>query len=119
MKAIERFFQYIEEKSIKPTVFERDNGLSNGYLATQLKRKGDLGERVLNTIVDSCTDINPIWLLTGKGEMLLQDENEVKNFSIDNQNIKRILELQKLSEEDQQRILETIDALILHSLNKK
>jgi phage repressor protein C with HTH and peptisase S24 domain len=69
MKAIERFYQYLEYKGIKPTRFEKDNGLSNGYLGTQLKRNGSLGEDTLNTIVDNCLDLNPVWLLTGKGYM--------------------------------------------------
>lgn len=73
MKAIERFYQYLEYKGIKPTRFERVNGLSNGYLGTQLKRKGNLGEDVLNKIIDNCLDIDPVWLLTGKETMLKSD----------------------------------------------
>lgn len=69
MKAIERFHEYLELKGIKPTRFEKDIGLSNGYLGTQLRRSGNLGEDILNKIIDNCLDINPIWLLTGKGEM--------------------------------------------------
>jgi peptidase S24-like protein len=69
MKAIERFYQYLEYKGIKPTRFEKDNGLSNGYLGTQLKRNGTLGEEVLNKIIDNCLDLDPVWLLTGKGNM--------------------------------------------------
>ena len=78
MKAIERFYQYIEYKGIKPTRFEKDFGLSNGYLGTQLKRKGNLGEDILNSIVDNCLDISPEWLLTGQGSMLKANEKENK-----------------------------------------
>ena len=70
MKAIERLYKYIDYRGSKPTRFEKELGLSNGYLGTQLKRKADLGESVLNKIIDYCLDINPEWLLTGKGEML-------------------------------------------------
>ncbi|MCT4644694.1 MAG: S24 family peptidase [Carboxylicivirga sp.] len=73
MKAIERFYLYIEHKGIRPTRFEKEFGLSNGYLGTQLKRKGSLGEDVLNKIIDNCRDINSSWLLTGEGEMLKED----------------------------------------------
>lgn len=70
MKAIHRIFKYIENKGIKPTRLEKEVGLSNGYLGTQLKRDADLGEGVLNKIVGYCLDINPEWLLTGTGPML-------------------------------------------------
>lgn len=73
MKAIDRFYIYLEFKKIKHTRFEKDHGLSNGYLGTQLKRKGNLGEDVLNIIIDNCRDINPEWLLNGNGEMLRSD----------------------------------------------
>lgn len=70
MKAIERFYTYLKLNSIKPTRFEKDFGLSNGYLGTQFRRKGNLGEDVLNIIIDNCLDLNPEWLLSGRGTML-------------------------------------------------
>lgn len=74
MKTIERIYKYIEYKNVKPTRFEKNLGLSNGYLGTQLKRNADLGESILNTIINNCLDINPEWLLTGKGGMLRGSE---------------------------------------------
>ncbi|WP_316632640.1 S24 family peptidase [uncultured Flavobacterium sp.] len=79
MKAIERFYQYLEYKGIKPTRFEKDNGLSNGYLGTQLKRNGNLGEDILNKIIDNCLDLNPVWLLTGR-ESMIKINNYTENF---------------------------------------
>jgi phage repressor protein C with HTH and peptisase S24 domain len=73
MKAIERLHEYLELKGIKPTRFEKDIGLSNGYLGTQLRRSGSLGEDILNKIIDNCLDLNPVWLLTGKGEITIQE----------------------------------------------
>ena len=70
MKAIERLYKYIDYKGYKPTRFEKELGLSNGYLGTQYKRSADLGESVFNKIIDYCLDINPEWLLTGHGTML-------------------------------------------------
>ena len=79
MKAIERFYQYLDTKNIKPTRFEKEIGLSNGYLGTQLKRNADLGEGVMIKIIDNCLELNPEWLLTGKGEMLKNDKIEEYN----------------------------------------
>jgi len=70
MKAIERLKQYIDYKGFTNSSFEKKNELSNGYIATQLKRNADLGEGVLIKILDNCLDLNPLWLLTGKGSML-------------------------------------------------
>lgn len=70
MKAIERIKKYIDFKGLNNSSFEKKNELSNGYIATQLKRNADLGEGVLIKILDNCLDINSEWLLTGKGEML-------------------------------------------------
>ena len=70
MKAINRLYEYLDYKNVKPTRFEKEVGLSNGYLGTQLKRKADLGESILNKIIDNCLDLNTEWLLTGQGSML-------------------------------------------------
>jgi len=73
MKAIERLYKYIDYKGIKPTGFEKEIGLSNGYLSIQKKRNADIGESVLNKIIDNCRDLNPEWLLTGNGEMIKKE----------------------------------------------
>ncbi|MEC3875973.1 S24 family peptidase [Chryseobacterium salviniae] len=70
MKAIQRVKQYIDFKGLNNSTFEKKIELSNGYIGTQIKRNADLGEGVLIKILDNCLDINPEWLLTGKGEML-------------------------------------------------
>ena len=74
MKAIERLVQYIDYKGFSNRSFEMQIGLSNGYIGTQLKRNADLGESILNKILDNCLDINPIWLISGKGDMLKNTE---------------------------------------------
>lgn len=73
MKAIDRIKKYIDLKGFTNSSFEKKNDLSNGYIATQLKRNADLGEGVLNKILDNCLEINPVWLLTGNGEMLKEN----------------------------------------------
>src|ERR1035437_3964531 len=71
MKAIERLYQYFDYKNIKPTRFEKDFGLSNGYFGGQLKREADIGSSILEKIVDNCRDLSIDWLITGKGNMLI------------------------------------------------
>jgi hypothetical protein len=80
MKAIERIYQYLEYKGLKPTVFEKEIGLSSGYLSVQKKRNADIGETIVNKINDNCHDINITWLLTGEGGMLkTKNEENVTN----------------------------------------
>lgn len=73
MKAIDRLYEYLAIKGLKPTAVEKAMGLSNGYLSVQKKRQADIGEGMMNKIIDYCRDINPEWLLTGYGTMLRDD----------------------------------------------
>ena len=75
-KAVHRIFEYLRIKGIRHTRFEKEIGLSNGYLNTQLKRGAGMGEDVLNKVVDGCEDIDPEWLLTGRGEMFRHNSKE-------------------------------------------
>jgi len=75
MVAIERFYSYIKEKGLKPTPLERDLGLSNGYIGKMLKRKSSIGSDVLEKIVYHFPDLNPNWLLSGKGEMIIKTKS--------------------------------------------
>lgn len=70
MKAIERLYDYLDLKKIKPAAFERAAGISNGYLSKQFNRKADIGEGILIQILEYCPDINIYWLLLGSGPML-------------------------------------------------
>lgn len=74
MKAIERLYQYLERKNIKPTVFERNAGVSSGYLSKQFNRKADIGESILVLITENCPEMSISWLLTGHGSMLREDQ---------------------------------------------
>ncbi len=75
MKAVERLFKYLKYKGIPHTRFEKEIGLSNGYLNTQLKRGADLGEGVILKVIENSLDLNMEWLLTGKGEMVKSRES--------------------------------------------
>ena len=73
MKIINRLFQYLDYKGIKPTRFEKNIGLSNGYLGQQYKRQSDLGETIILKVIDNCLDLDIQWFITGKGEMILNN----------------------------------------------
>ena len=70
MKVIDRIYDYMIFKGLKPATFEKATGLSNGYIATQKKRNADIGEGVVAKILKTYNDISPEWLITGEGGML-------------------------------------------------
>ena len=74
MKAIERLYIYLKHKGIRPTNFEKNIGLSSGYLSIQKKRNADMGESVLLKINDNCRDLSLEWLLTGVEPMIKEQE---------------------------------------------
>ncbi|WP_394760315.1 hypothetical protein [Flavobacterium sp.] len=74
-----RIKQYIDFKGITNQNFEKKIGYSNGAFATQLKNKGTIGSDKLENILIEFEDINPEWLLTGKGDMLRELANNVVN----------------------------------------
>lgn len=62
----DRIKQFIDFKGITPYKFCKDLGFSMGYL----DKKGAIGTDKYLKIIEYFLEINPEWLLTGKGEML-------------------------------------------------
>ncbi|UWI07311.1 MAG: CI repressor [Bacteriophage sp.] len=67
MNVNSRILEFVSAKGLSVAEFERLCGLSNGYVR---KVKDSLGKRGLADILRKFPDLNPDWLLTGKGEML-------------------------------------------------
>ncbi len=112
---ISRILKYLEEKEITKYRFCKNIGVSNGFLAIDRA----IGTDKCELIFEHFPDLNPTWLLIGKGEMILKNElisdNEIiesKKTILDIENERIIKEIRKLNKEDQERILITIDALI-------
>lgn len=78
MKAIGRLYQYFDFKGIKPTRLERNMGLGNGYFSGQLRRDADIGSSIVEKIIENNQDLNIDWLITGKGNMIIVD-NQVSS----------------------------------------
>lgn len=66
MGATERVVQFIEYKGISKYKFNKDLGFSNKFLDNSSNMGTDKACKILHYF----PDLNPEWLLTGKGEML-------------------------------------------------
>jgi len=83
MKPIERIAVYLQFKTISPHAFERNIHLSNGYYSKQLKNLGSVGSDILIKIHHHFPDLNILWVLTGDGQMLIEETNKVNSLQVD------------------------------------
>lgn len=67
----ERIMQFLDFKNVRRNKFYADTGVSNGVLS----QSNGLSEDNLMRFLNFYTDVNPEWLLTGKGTMLLKDKD--------------------------------------------
>lgn len=66
----ERLVDYLKYKGIGQNRFEKQAGLSTGYIN---KLRKEPSPTKLRGIINAAPDLNEQWLLTGKGEMLATD----------------------------------------------
>ncbi|WP_312388736.1 S24 family peptidase [Chryseobacterium sp.] len=84
----ERILQFIENKRISKNKFYIETGISNGVL----DKKSGLSMDTVEKFYSTYPEVNPEWLLTGKGEMFKSvtdvnfktTENKDKNESLNN-----------------------------------
>lgn len=69
----ERVGKYIEAKGISFYAFENSLEASRGSISKAVKDKKSIGSNMLEKILAKYTDLNPTWLLTGEGDMLIDD----------------------------------------------
>ncbi|WP_340203266.1 hypothetical protein [Ascidiimonas sp. W6] len=75
MKIVDRIKLFIESRNISLRSFDESVGMSKGYMSRQIKTHASVGGDVLERIIDTYPELNPIWLLKGEGEMLLVPNN--------------------------------------------
>lgn len=73
MKPIERISMYLKFKNITPHSFEKKIHLSNGYFSKQLRNQGSVGSDILIKINEAYIDLDILWILTGRGQMILDE----------------------------------------------
>lgn len=70
MSTLHRIKKFIDYKNITVKDFEIKVGFSNGAFGSQLRNNKTIGVDKLENILLVYSEINPEWLLTGKGSML-------------------------------------------------
>lgn len=68
-KTIHRLQEYCTSIGISLNRIAVDLGISNSYFSKMVRKSGSIGSDILEKILLHYPDINPEWLLTGKGDM--------------------------------------------------
>lgn len=71
MRVIDRLYRFIQSKNLQPGTFEKECNISNGYLGKQFRGKGAIGSDILERIHHKYPELDLMWLITGKGNMLI------------------------------------------------
>lgn len=66
MNIISRILELIEYKNMNKSKFYKETGLSNGFL----DKVKDIGSSKIEHILKTYPEVNPEWLITGKGDMI-------------------------------------------------
>lgn len=79
----DRLASFLKYKGKGQTAFEQEAGLSRGYVQ---KASDNMGYKIKSKISEYCPELNMDWLLTGKGDMLKDEQHvsevtEVKSLS--------------------------------------
>lgn len=72
-KTLHRIKEFITYKGLSNRAFEASVGLSNGSFSSQLKNNKTIGVDKIENILHVYPELNPIWLLKGTGDMLIQE----------------------------------------------
>ena len=72
MEITQRIKKFIDYKGITKYEFHKVNGFSNGFL----DKDREIGTNKCAKILENYPEINLIWLLTGKGEMLVRGSED-------------------------------------------
>ena len=67
---LKRLKEFIDANNLSIAAFEKSIGMSNASFGKSLKNNGAIGSDKLENILSVYPDINPDWLLTGRGSML-------------------------------------------------
>ncbi len=74
MSTIDRIKVLADHENIKITALEKQIGASKGVLSRAFNNKTDIQSKWLTKIIENYPHFDSLWLLTGKGEMLVKSD---------------------------------------------
>lgn len=74
-----RFHKHLQLTEMYPgrNALEEKLGVSNGYITKAFSKKSAMGSDLLERIMKLFPQLNIVWLLTGDGDMILSDGNDM------------------------------------------
>lgn len=75
----ERLIEFIKSQKLSINQFEKDCGLSGGYVRNMRR---SISPDKLGSIVTNFPELNPGWLMTGEGNMLRSEPRNVNNQTV-------------------------------------
>jgi len=73
IKTIHRIMLLIKHLGISARQFDISIGTANGYILRMQKNNASVGSDVIERIVKLYPQVNLVWLITGNGDMLVED----------------------------------------------
>lgn len=75
-RRIDRLLRYLNSKGISENKATNECGLSKGLICQAKSGKADIGNKAVEKILETYTDLSRVWLLTGEGSMLKDSHEE-------------------------------------------
>lgn len=71
-KVADRLLQFLNEKNISKSEFADSLGIGRSNITHIFTGRNNVSDKTLSKILSTYPDINPMWLVTGNGEMLVE-----------------------------------------------
>lgn len=75
-RRIDRLLRYLNSKGISENKATNECGLSKGLICQAKSGKADIGNKAVEKILETYTDLSRVWILTGEGNMLKDSREE-------------------------------------------
>ena len=76
-KTINRIVEFVSHMGMSVRQFDISIGAANGYTLRMEKNNASVGSDVIERIVKTYPRLNLVWLITGKGQMFI-DQTDIK-----------------------------------------